>query len=628
MKTEPDSLDSRHPHSTVTTERDVRNQITGRLQLLVMGEGAVINHPLPDVGDLVIGRSHDNDIQVEDRGISRRHARLRLGPPMTIEDLGSSNGVRVRGERLQPNTPAEIRADEPFELGGFLAVVQHRTNPIRVRRIWPHDYFEGRLSDECARAERSGDGFVLLRLHVDVARNDVSLPEVLGHHLRTIDVVGLYAPGEYEVLLVDTTPEAAAIPLRRISTELDSLAIRHRTGVAAYPRDGRDADSLVAKASALARGAGTEPGPGPVVVTDGAMESLRHLVERVATGTLSVLILGETGVGKEVMAEAVHRLSPRAQKPFLRLNCAALSESLLESELFGHEKGAFTGAVQAKAGLLESAQGGTVFIDEVGEMPLSLQVKLLRVLEERQVLPVGALRPRKIDVRFVAATNRDLEAEVLRGAFRQDLYFRLNGVTLVIPPLRERVGEIDGLAHAFIPLAAKEAGRSSQPRLSGAALDLLERYSWPGNIRELRNVIQRAVLLCGDEITPAHLPVQKMEATFAARSEHRPTLASALPPRVVDSGRHGAPAPVYPSTQPNIEVDRPIGRSDGGPLASQIKDEMRAIERKRIQEVLELCAGNQTRAATMLGISRRTLVNRIEAYDLPRPRKGRASPNK
>jgi DNA-binding NtrC family response regulator len=613
-----------------TSERDVRGQAGGRLQLLIMGEGIVVNHPLPDVGEVVIGRSNDSDVQVGDRGISRRHARLVLGPPMTVEDLDSSNGVRVRGQRLAPNTPMEIRTDEPFELGGFLAVVQPRRSPVRMRRIWPHDYFEGRLTDECARSERSGDGFVLVRLHVENTGGAARLPEVLGRHLRNVDVVGLYAPGEYEVLLVSTTPEAAATPMRRIAMELDELGVPHRIGAAAYPRDGRDPDSLVASASALARGQAAAP-HSEVVVTEGAMERLKHLVERIATGTLTVLILGETGVGKEVMAETVHRLSPRAKAPFLRLNCAALSESLLESELFGHEKGAFTGAVQAKSGLLESAQGGTVFIDEVGELPLSLQVKLLRVIEERQVLPVGALRTRKIDVRFVAATNRDLEAEIRRGAFRQDLYFRLNGVALVIPPLRERVGEIEGLAKAFIPAAAKEAGRKHEPVLTREALRLLQRYSWPGNIRELRNVIQRAVLLCGDEITLEHLPVQKMEATFQASSPlvdlaplpgtsvAAPPPSAKQPPPLREWAEEGTgDVPVRAR-----ELAAPAAASSS--TASQIREEMRAIERRRIQEVLEQCAGNQTRAASVLGISRRTLVNRIEAYDLPRPRKGRGA---
>jgi transcriptional regulator with PAS, ATPase and Fis domain len=340
------------------------------------------------------------------------------------------------------------------------------------------------------------------------------------------------------------------------------------------------AEALLASAGALLQSAGASASATP-------MQRLHELVDKVAEGTISVLILGETGVGKEVMAEAIHRKSPRARRPFLRINCGGLSEALLESELFGHEKGAFTGAVATKPGLFETAHGGTVFLDEVGEMPLPLQVKLLRVLEDRQVTRVGALAPRLVDVRFVAATNRDLEAEVQRGRFRQDLYFRLSGVTLHIPPLRERRDEIEGLARAF--LGAQPGARTIAP----AAMELLLQYAWPGNIRELRNVIERAALLCtGDVIGLEHLPVDKMRAAMAAKAaEQAPAPSSEAPSR---------PAP------------------SGG-----LKDEIDAVERRRILDALERCAGNQSEAARLLGISRGTLLARIQKYGLPRPRKRR-----
>src|SRR5262249_37565759 len=189
-----------------------------------------------------------------------------------------------------------------------------------------------------------------------------------------------------------------------------------------------------------------------------------------------------------------------------------LSETLLESELFGHERGAFTGAVQAKQGLLETANEGTVFLDEVGELPASIQVKLLRVIEEQQVWRVGSLKPRPIDVRFVSATNRDLETEVGAGRFRRDLFFRLNGILIVVPPLRERLSEILPLAKGFVSHVCQKMGHVSVPDISPEAVEHLQRYPWPGNVRELRNVMERAVLLCtGDLITPQHLPVEKMK---------------------------------------------------------------------------------------------------------------------
>ena len=440
-------------------------------------------------------------------------------------------------------------------------------------------------------------------------------------------------------------------------------------GIACYPRDGPSPEEIVAKACAAVRGPAhaDEARGAAIVVQDSAMQRLHRLVQRIAVGMISVILLGETGVGKEVLADQLHRASPRAAKPFLRLNCAALTESLLESELFGHERGAFTGAIQAKPGLLETAQGGTVFLDEVGELPLSTQVKLLRVIEERQVMRVGAVKPRPIDVRFIAATNRDLEAEVAFGSFRRDLFFRLNGISLVIPPLRERVGEIDSLARNFIVQSCRQQGRDPQPTLSPDAVALLRRYSWPGNIRELRNVIERAVLLCYDgTITTEHLPVEKMGPVLPSHTPmrsappgassramregrlavpgiypgDRPPGDDALPPdtdpgwappsdlRVSHSGSNRAtmrPGGLAPPSTPPGPLPEGLGSlQDGAPIG--LRSRVGAAERGRILEALERCAGNQTKAARLLGMSRRTLVARLETYGLPRPRK--ASPEK
>jgi transcriptional regulator with PAS, ATPase and Fis domain len=321
-----------------------------------------------------------------------------------------------------------------------------------------------------------------------------------------------------------------------------------------------------------------------------------------------VLILGETGVGKEVLAAKVHNLSPRANKPYLRLNCAALSETLLESELFGYERGAFTGAVGTKQGLLETADGGSVFLDEVGELPMATQVKLLRVIEERVVLRVGGLKPRPLDVRFIAATNRDLEAEIMRDSFRQDLFFRLNGATLVIPPLRERVDEIPVLARAFLENAARQVGLAKPPAISNEAMHELLEYSWPGNIRELRNMIERAVLLSGEApISTKHLPLEKMRVTFASLAHAKRT---PLPPP-------HAYEPPTPTPPPATEPKRTQGIQQilrSGPKISA--DE----ERAQIEQALQACGGNQTRAAKMLGIARRTLINRVKEFGLARPR--------
>jgi DNA-binding NtrC family response regulator len=307
-----------------------------------------------------------------------------------------------------------------------------------------------------------------------------------------------------------------------------------------------------------------------LVIQDEGMVTLHRLTERAALSDITVLLLGETGVGKEVFARRIHRLSSRARNPFVGLNCAAVSPSLFESELFGHERGAFTGADQTKLGLLESADGGTVLLDEVGDMPLGVQVKLLRVLEERQVLRLGGTRPRAIDVRVLSATNRNLEADVEAGTFRRDLFFRLNSITIRIPPLRERSLEIEPMARRFAGQAAERLGVRG-PDFDPLVWERLRQYRWPGNVRQLRNVIERAVVLAeGGRITLDVIPTEGQTGS--------------------------APPPA------------------GGGL-----DE----ERRRIEEALELCAGNQTRAAELLGISRRTLTKRLAEYDMPRPRKRR-----
>jgi DNA-binding NtrC family response regulator len=314
-----------------------------------------------------------------------------------------------------------------------------------------------------------------------------------------------------------------------------------------------------------------------------AMQRLNRLARRVASSKINVLLLGETGVGKEVMASTLHRMSPRASSPFLGINCASLTDTLFESELFGYEKGAFTGATSAKPGLIEAAHTGTFFLDEVGEMPLSAQAKLLRVLELRAVHRVGSIKQTPVDVRFISATHRNLAEEVAAGRFREDLYYRLNGISLVIPPLRERLDEVVPLARSFLAEAAREAGFGSVPLLAPEAIAWMQSYNWPGNIRELKNAINRAVLLStGGIVQPEHLAVE---------NQYSPGRTSAAPPASV------APTPAQGS---------PAVGSD---------------ERQRILQALADCGGNQTRAAKQLGISRRTLSSRLNQLNIPRPRK-------
>jgi transcriptional regulator with PAS, ATPase and Fis domain len=372
---------------------------------------------------------------------------------------------------------------------------------------------------------------------------------------------------------------------------------------------------------------------GPRVLIDPAVKQAYDLITRAAATEISVLILGETGAGKEAMAETVHQRSPRRAGPFLLLNCAALSETLLESELFGHEKGAFTGAHSTKPGLLESTAGGTVFLDEIGELSLGTQAKLLRVLEERSVMRVGATKPRRIDVRFVTATNRDLTREVRAGRFRGDLYYRISGLVVRIPPLRERPTEIEPLARLFLAEFSAQMGQAV-PELEPAAIDALHAYDWPGNVRELKNVMERAVLLAASgAVTREHVLPEPTLFSDAAGAGGLLSSGDELDEstQVITRPRDfGNPSPSSRRRSlraPDSSRSRSTGpgsvRASQGPASRPRGGEGNTEDEKRekLIRALEVCGGNQTRAAEMLGISRRTLINRLDRWKLPRPQK-------
>jgi DNA-binding NtrC family response regulator len=310
---------------------------------------------------------------------------------------------------------------------------------------------------------------------------------------------------------------------------------------------------------------------GHVIGSHPSMVKLLRLIEQVAPSRASVLIQGETGTGKELVAEMIHRASPRAKAPLVRLNCAALSESLLESELFGHEKGSFTGAITRREGRFELAAGGTFFLDEVSEIPLPTQVKLLRFLQERTFERVGGNETLKVDVRILAASNRDLRQRIAEGLFREDLYYRLNVVTLEIPPLRERGSDIPELAVFFLRRYAQENGKRIDA-FSEDALRALGSYAWPGNVRELENAVERAVVLCdGPRVEARHLPAG------------------------IHAEPHGDAVPPVPGTT--------------------IYD----LERFAILRTLEACKGSTSKAATILGISPRKIQYKLHEYGSSTP---------
>jgi two-component system response regulator HydG len=317
------------------------------------------------------------------------------------------------------------------------------------------------------------------------------------------------------------------------------------------------------------------------------MQRVFDVLGQVADTAATVLVLGESGTGKELVARAIHTNSPRKRERFVPVNCAALSAGLIESELFGHVKGAFTGAIAAKEGRIVYADGGTLFLDEVGDMPLETQAKLLRVLESREVTPVGGNATKKVDVRLVAATNRDLRQMVQEGAFREDLLFRLQVVTLVLPPLRERPGDIPLLIDHFVRELAEQHKRDVRG-ITPEARTLLVRYSWPGNVRELRNVLENMVLLARRSVLGAE----------------------DVPPNVRE-----ADAPLSSTA---------AGASGGYNLEGRSLDE---VYRELIRVNLHLCGGNREKTAKILGVGERTLYRKIKDYGLDKaPEPSRSGP--
>src|SRR5262249_6724139 len=358
---------------------------------------------------------------------------------------------------------------------------------------------EARLAAEVDRSVRYHRPVTVALLRIG---NDAILDQI-ERAIRPMDLIAEDAGDDYLVLLPELGREDGPAAVGRLLDFARAANVQATAATALCPDDGTTVESLIGVLRAGLRTGRMPRAPSPkgtLVVLDPAMQRVYTLVERIADTSMTVLILGETGVGKELVCEAIHQRSSRRDRPLIKLNCAALPESLLESELFGYERGAFTGADKRKVGFFEAADGGTLFLDEIGDMPLPLQAKLLRVLERKVITRVGGTSEVATDARVIAATHRDLEADVRAGRFRQDLLFRIGGFTIVVPPLRDRAEEIVPLAEHFARTIATDQGRPP-PVLAEDARDALTGYTWPGNVRELHNAIQRALVLCGDAIT-------------------------------------------------------------------------------------------------------------------------------
>ncbi len=529
---------------------------------------------LPDGVDVTFGRSRGSTFMLDHEKVSRTHARIRrTSDHIEIEDLKSRNGVRVNGAKIEG--PHRLAHGDEVAIGPIIALVNITSGLPRPTAIVDADAGEARLRAEVDRAVRYHRFCTVALLRI---ANDAILDQIAGS-LRPMDLVAEDAGDDYLVIL----PELGRAEGARVMDQLVETARAAGTAVlsavALAPEDGTTVETLIGQLRAGMRtGRSPERAAVPVsqdapIVIDATMQRVYTLVERIASSHMTVLVLGETGVGKELVAEAIHRRSPRTDKPLIKLNCAALPETLLESELFGHERGAFTGADKRKIGFFEAADGGTLFLDEIGEMPLTLQAKLLRVLERKLITRVGGTTEVSVDTRLVCATHRDLDGEVRLGRFRQDLLFRVGGFTLVVPPLRDRPAEILPLAEHFMATSAAEQGRAL-PALTAAARDALASYAWPGNVRELKNAIERALILCGDSIDLIDLP-EKLR----------------------DAGQRV----------------RPVGST------ADVRGQLAEVERAAIVAALEAEADNQTRAARRLGLSRRALIYKMEKYGLKPP---------
>lgn len=553
--------------------------------LVVENDSSSIFH-LPRTGDVVIGRAHECELRLEHASVSRRHASIRIDDGvMRIADLGSHNGTRVNGEPVSESRT--LGSGDVAMVGDVVCVVHVSVPAAPARSSYGEAGWRRRLVEELDRAIRYGRTLAVIAIVAPEATSGM-----LGPALRLIDVVGHTDDGQALLLL----PEADREQARAIATRVLEQLPRARIGFAVCPTDACDVDTILLAARAAARRAqaGTiaEPSDGAtwiqlgsrnVLVADPAMTRVYALLERIAASELPVLVTGETGVGKENAAYAVHYFSKRSG-PFVAVNCAAIGpESLIESELFGHDKGAFTGANVAKAGLFESASGGTVFLDETGELPLAIQAKLLRTLESRRVTRLGETKERPIDVRLVAATNRDLETEVAAGRFRQDLYFRLSGATVILPPLRDRRSEIPLLARELLAAACTRAGRDPMT-LTPATMQVLLTHRWDGNVRELKNAMDYVVAAAPDEtVEPSDLP-ERLGGAVAG-----PEPAPSFSPEHVAS----APSKFVP-----------------------IADEVRELERRRMMEALAATKGNRTKAAALIDMPIRTFTHKLKQYEL------------
>jgi len=590
----------------------------GHCYLLVLDGDTSSMFLLPASGDVVIGRADTVDLQLKRSSVSRKHAKITTGTgEARISDLGSQNGTFVNGERI--GVGRALVSGDIISICTTSLVFHSNKRAQPTREIRTFEEFRMRVEEELERGRHYQRPLALAAAILGLGVADrLVVARALMEHVRLIDVVAWGGADQLLFLFPEVDGDGAADRSQNALSHLQKVAPEAKFGMSLYPTDGCDVDTLVASARAAAIDA--EPGSivaasesfgrielggRTVVVADPAMNRLMVLVKRLAVADLPVLVCGETGTGKDVVAHAIHHWSPRAEAPLVTLNCAALPDNLLEGELFGYEKGAFSGALAAKPGLLETGAGGTVFLDEVGELSASSQAKLLRVLETKRVTRLGGVNERAIDIRIVAATNRDLAGEVQKGGFRQDLFYRLSGATVWIPPLRDRQRELPILAQLFLEEACSRLGRPPM-ELASNALRALAAYDWPGNVRELKNVLDFMSAAHADSVVEAHHLLAKLGMQGVPSSDQTSPGMRAL---------KGWPLPGESRASTSGEL--PAAEDTPPPLTFRpLDEELRDLERRRMAQALEVSDGNQTRAAKLIGMPLRTFQAKVKQHGL------------
>ncbi len=583
---------------------------------------------------IIIGRAEDADISIRDTTLSRHHARIEyIENEIWIEDLKSTNGTTVNGMRI---VKMNVQPGDDIECGSVTVTVSVSGGEFGTS-VESHDHFMDQVENERARARMFGRRFALVMVrpaahqgkHVSHWCGGVqkSLREV-------VDRTAFYAGDILEILL----PEAGYDEAFRISNKIveagQDVHIKLLCGVALYPDDGTSTDEMLQKShQALQLASPDEPvhfsanfntslsqanirlsqiSDDELIVSSPAMRAVCETAAILSRSVIPVLIFGETGSGKEVIARLIHTSGDRKDKPLRTINCGAIPENLIESVLFGHERGAFTGAQRQTKGIFESANGGTVLLDEIGELSHSAQAALLRVLETKQVTRIGSTHEFSVDVRILAATHRNLEGMCNKQMFRWDLFYRLNTMTLKIPPLRERIEDIEPLAKFFAYKASKQYGLS-EPRMHPSVISCLENYPWPGNIRELRNVIERAVVLAqGHTITLEDLSEQQRRQ-YQEWDSGETEFDSVEKTDVLD---------VAPKAQKEMrgDVTRTLGkqppRAQEDALAATFRDRVQRYEAELLLHALKRFHWNRTAVAQNLNIPLRTLTYKIQMYRL------------